>query len=200
MTKREIYHFAPPPFQGHSGKSSSLNGFKPEIPGTSVDVDQGGDNNNDINGEKFSDVDDNDDDDDDGYHRERRKFRQTAGRASPPRSSSPPHFASFSFPGSDEPRHFKDRALNLAMEFNGERGRRGLQARPISPMLGAPKSDDCEDRRPPTPSNNDSAPNEERSQGSMAASVQAALAALQAGQISLNQVSMKLLFQTNYVL
>jgi hypothetical protein len=95
----------------------------------------------------------NESNDDDDFSNERLQFRQAAGRASPP-------FLNFPFPASEEPRHFKDRALNLAMEFNGERVRRGLHPRPISPMLGAPKPDDGEDRKPPSPANNESASNE----------------------------------------
>jgi hypothetical protein len=69
----------------------------------------------DLNGDKAADAND-DDDDDPG--KDRPRFRD---RATPP-------FFSFPFPAGDESRHaFKDRALNLAMEFNGDRGRRGVQ-------------------------------------------------------------------------
>ena len=140
---------------------------------TNTNDDDGG--NAIINGEKLND------DDEDDFSKESARFRQRAAAGSPP-------FFHFPVPTSDEPRHFKDRALNLAMEFNGDRIRgRGIHPRPLSPMLGPPKAEEPGQRRTPSPANNESEANE-GGPASMAASVQAALAALQAGQISLNQV------------
>lgn len=116
------------------------------------------------------------------------------GRSPSPRQFSSPQASSnlsptfFNFPfANDEGRNFKDQALNLALEFNG-RGS-GLHAsRPAISLLGTPKTEESEELLPGTSSNEEEVCGDATSPASMAASVQSALAALQAGQISLNQV------------
>jgi hypothetical protein len=113
------------------------------------------------------------------------------------RSTSPRQFSSpqvstnlsqnfFNFPfANEEGRHFKDQALNLALEFNG-RGSHGTRP-PIS-LLGTPKTEENDESLAGSSTNEEPVSGEGGNPASMAASVQSALAALQAGQISLNQV------------
>jgi len=138
---------------------------------------------------------DNDDDDvtsDDVTKRERRQHFSRHLSGSPPTN----FFNAFpAYTGNDDPsRQFKDRALNLALDFNGERNVRQQQLpRPSSPLLASPKREDNDDRRTLSPDvepQPDQAPSnpDGGNPASVVASVQSALAALQAGQISLNQV------------
>ena len=149
-----------------------------------------------VNGDNNVHNNDNDDDDvtsgpDDVTKHERRQHFSRHLSGSPP----PNFFNAFSsYTGNeDSSRQFKDRALNLALDFNGDRNGRQHQPRPSSPLLASPKREENEDRRvlspdvepkPDQPPTNPDGGNP----ASVVASVQSALAALQAGQISLNQV------------
>ena len=165
-------------FLGHGGKDNSLNGYKSE------ENDRKNENESKLNGDKSEE-------------------EEQSGRGQHP-------VFNFAFPGTvnDDSRHFKDRALNLALQFNGERTNGGRVRTTTSTSTStSPKSEEIDERRNSSPNLlvSSSDPAEGGNPATMVASVQAALAALQAGQISLNQVrfsscSLHMLNIINYVL
>ena len=168
---------------GRLGHESSPNGFK---------VDQSLQQQNDSRPEIDPHLNGNGNDkQNDRFHNEEddtcKERKSTSPRQfSPPQASlnMSPTFFNFPFSANDEGRHIKDQALNLALEFNG----RGSGSRPPISLLGTPKMEENDESLPGNPANEEPVSGEGGNPASMAASVQSALAALQAGQISLNQV------------